>query len=190
MLQAADERRTLTLQRQLDLEDTRLELQQLFVRGLDLPAAKEQLALTLLQAQSKERQILAQLADVPAQKAKLAAQLEVDLAGELGGEAKKLRDTYENQGLALDNNVAKWREQLVILQETARQAIELEKSRPFKELASDLVQAGKSFIDTITSGTGTMKDALKALLKDIGKSFLDAGLKPFWEKLQKDLAGG
>src|SRR5882724_654701 len=99
MLQAADERRTLTLQRQLDLEDTRLELQQLYVRGLDLPAAKEQLALTLLQAQSKQRQILAQLADVPAQKAILAGKLEQDLVGKLGDEAQKLRATYENQGL-------------------------------------------------------------------------------------------
>lgn len=172
------------LQRSLDSESQRLELEQIHIRMLDLAPALEQKLLTFVQAERQERQVLLELDRGRQKAAELAADVQSKLATAQADELAAITTAYATQQTAIDGSNARLMRQLEILQAVKQEAAALEKSAPFKAAAADLVGVIQDFQHSLTEGALD----IASMVRNVGQTFIDLAMKPLMESLQKSLA--
>jgi hypothetical protein len=172
------------LQRQLDLERDRLELDQVHIRMLSLAPETEQKLLTFVQAERQERIALNELDRGRQKAAELAADFATKLRQAEAHELEALTTAYATQQTSIDGSNARLLRQVEILHAATAEASALEKSAPFKAAAADLVGVVRDFQTSLAEGSLD----LARMVKSVGQNFIDLGMKPVFDQMQKSLA--
>lgn len=172
------------LQRQLDLEGQRLELDQIHVRLLGLAPEQEQLLLTVIQAERHERMALAELDRGRQKAAELAADFATKLRQTEADQLEALTTAYATQQTAIDGANARLLRQFDLLQALKDEASQLAKSAPFQAAAADLAGIVRDFQSSLAEGALDIAQTVR----NVGQTFIDVAMRPAFEAMQKSLA--